>query len=309
MKVVSYLKTVPGKNSNQQKEDLLRFFVEGAKKYGDDGVVHDKASIMPADVAVIQGWVHENFSTPHLKLRKDIIERQQKLKKYTVAADANLFLYANSSNPHGYLRYSFNGIFPSTGIYCDNNPNPARWQQIQKDIGIRMQREVRNGSHILLMLQRQGGWSMGGDDVEQWAVRNIKRIRQYSDRPIIIRPHPGDKNTKVYLNPKVTRLNKFQNVKINLKKSSLNEDLRNAWAVVNHNSSSIVGPIIMGYPAFVTDVTNSQCAEVAHTDYSEIENPRHFDRQKWLERISMFHWKFSELQDGNCWVHMRNYCQ
>ena len=76
-----------------------------------------------------------------------------------------------------------------------------------------------------------------------------------------------------------------------------------------HNSSSIVGPIIQGYHAFCTDPEKSQCAKVSNTDFSKIEMPVEFDRQSWLERISMFHWKFSELSDGTCWRHMRNYCQ
>ena len=44
-----------------------------------------------------------------------------------------------------------------------------------------------------------------------------------------------------------------------------------------------------------------------HTDFSKIENPQQFDRQKWLERISMFHWNFDELSNGVAWKHMREY--
>jgi hypothetical protein len=87
----------------------------------------------------------------------------------------------------------------------------------------------------------------------------------------------------------------------------LEVDLADAWAVINHNSSAVVGPIIQGYHAFITDPEKSQCREVAHSDFSLLETPREFDRQRWLERISMFHWKFSELEDGTAWRHMRDY--
>jgi hypothetical protein len=113
----------------------------------------------------------------------------------------------------------------------------------------------------------------------------------------------------VYLHNRTTRLKNLPNVHISLGNAGLETDLTNAWAVVNHNSSAVVGPIIQGYHAFITDPKKSQCAEVANTDFSLIENPKQFDRQRWLERISMFHWKFSELEDGTCWRHMRNYCQ
>ena len=41
----------------------------------------------------------------------------------------------------------------------------------------------------------------------------------------------------------------------------------------------------------------------------DIEKPKEFDREAWLQRISMFHWKLSELNDGTCWRHMRQFVQ
>jgi len=63
----------------------------------------------------------------------------------------------------------------------------------------------------------------------------------------------------------------------------------------------------MGYHAIVTDPKRSQCTEVASHNFSSIESPILYDREKWLHRISMFHWKFTELTDGSCWRHMRKY--
>jgi hypothetical protein len=51
-------------------------------------------------------------------------------------------------------------------------------------------------------------------DVQEWALATIKEIRKYSDRPIIIRGHPGDKAAKEYLDPRSTkcRLKNLHNV-------------------------------------------------------------------------------------------------
>jgi hypothetical protein len=49
--------------------------------------------------------------------------------------DSNLFLYADKSNQKHYLRYSFDGVFPTTGFYFDQDIDPARWKQISKDLG------------------------------------------------------------------------------------------------------------------------------------------------------------------------------
>ena len=39
----------------------------------------------------------------------------------------------------------------------------------------------------------------------------------------------------------------------------------------------------------------------------EIENPKTFERQDWIERLSMSHWNFEELSSGQAWRHIRNY--
>jgi len=89
--------------------------------------------------------------------------------------------------------------------------------------------------------------------------------------------------------------------------STLEHDLKNCWAVVNYNSSPTVGAAIEGYPIFVTDPVRSQCAEIANLDLAQIENPNFPDRQQWVERLAMFHWNFDEIENGECWSHMRKY--
>jgi hypothetical protein len=89
--------------------------------------------------------------------------------------------------------------------------------------------------------------------------------------------------------------------------SNLLDDLKGSWAVVNHNSSPVVAAAIEGYPIFVTDPGKSQCQEIANIDFAQIEAPRMPDRQQWVDRLSMSHWKFDELQAGDTWKHMRKF--
>lgn len=313
MKIVSYYNVVPTKNKSQEKFDILTKFIQGVNKtVGDQGILYKGNDVVDCDVAVIQGWQHDRGkNAPHLKLRQNVIDTQTNLGRYVVSADANLFLYANKSNkPHHYLRYSFNGIFPSTGIYCDDDPDPKRWQQISQDTGISLKKKKTNGSEIVVCMQRDGGWSMGSMPIITWTANVVKEIRKHSDRRIVLRPHPNDKQAVTTYLPRLKAMFKGSpNIKISQLDAPLEYDLQKAWAVVNHNSSAVVGPIIEGYHSFITDPVKSQCAEVSHTDFSLLESPKEFDRQKWLERISMFHWKFSELEDGSCWQHMKNYCQ
>jgi hypothetical protein len=228
--------------------------------------------------------------------------------KYAVAVDSNLFLYANTTNPLHYLRYSFNGVFPNTGIYCDSVVDPTRWQKISNNLNLKLKDYRSSGDHILLCLQRNGGWSMGSVDVQDWAIKTIDTLRQYTDRPIVIRAHPGDKASQEYLDPNNPRCKiKFsKRVRLSTNKN-LVDDLHNCWAAINYNSSPVVGAAIEGVPIFVSDPAKSQCAEIANTDLSQIENPTLYDRQHWVERLSMFHWNFDELKSGECWTHMRSF--
>lgn len=301
MKVAVYHRSVPNAK-NQEKIDVLRHFAQGVQCAGDQLIDVQDYSYQTSQVGVIQGWIGPaKVTSQHQQLRNTVINTQIQSNKYVVAIDSNLFLYATPGNPDHYLRYSFNGVFPNTGIYCDTTVDPVRWQKISATLNIRLKDYRTQGNHILLCLQRNGGWSMGDYNVIAWAHNTIAELRKHTNRPIVIRAHPGDKAARVYVNS-ITG----SGITISTN-ASLADDLKNSWAVVNHNSSPAVGAAIEGYPIFVTDPARSQCREIANTDLSEIETPTLFDRQSWAERISMFHWNFEELKSGECWHHMRRY--
>jgi len=304
-----YHSSAPASKKSQEKIDLLRFFSQGVSAAGDTAIDVRDFSVRDSDVGVIQGWVTETpGQSKHLILRNAVISQQLRKKKYVVGVDSNLFLYANTANPLHYLRYSFNGIFPNTGIYCDTNIDPSRWTKISNNLNINLKDYRTKGDHILLLLQRNGGWSMGTFDVQDWAIQTIDTLRQYTDRHIVIRAHPGDKAAKMYLDPasKLCKIKFSKRVSLS-RNERLVDDLRNCWAAVNYNSSPVVGAAIEGYPIFVTDPAKSQCTEIANLDLTKIENPQLPDRQKWVERLSMFHWNFDELQSGECWSHMKKF--
>lgn len=308
--VATYHKTIPNEKS-QEKIDLLRFFSQGVLAAGDISINVNDHAWQLTDVGVIQGWVHTGSKSGlHLQLRNQVVQSQLAANKHVVAVDSNLFLYANTLNPMHYLRYSFNGVFPNTGIYCDTIVDPTRWIKISKNLNLTLKDYRTSGDHILLCLQRNGGWSMGNVEVQDWAIQTINTLRKVSNRKIIIRPHPGDKASKEYLNPNNPKCKiKFsKHVQLSTNQHLI-DDLRNCWAAVNYNSSSVVGAAIEGIPIFVTDPAKSQCAEIANTDIAKLETPILHNRQQWVERLSMFHWNFDELKSGECWAHMRSFIQ
>jgi len=311
MKFVVYQACLPPTNKNLEKNEILNRFPLGVAYLGlDDVIIHEQRNLIDADVAMMIGWVHEDSrDTPHLVFRRQIIEEQKRKNKKVLLADSNLFLYKDKSNPHHYLRYSYNGIFPNTGDYCDTDIDPSRWVSVSQHIGLSLKDYRSNGNHILLCLQRNGGWSMNGFDVVDWTAQTLRELRKYTDREIVIRAHPGDKGSKNYLSPNnlIKKIGMLKKVRLSKESVDLMGDLKDCWAVVNYNSSPTVAAAIEGYPVFVTDPDRSQSKEISNNDFSKIENPDLPDRQRWVERLAMFHWSFSEISNGTCWSHMRNY--
>jgi hypothetical protein len=308
MIVTTYHRTVPNAK-NQEKIDLLKYFSYGVQVAGDSVIDSSDYQYRLTDVGVIQGWLGQgDITTPHLQLRNTVIQEQIKRNKYVVAVDSNLFLYANTANDLHYLRYSFNGVFPNTGIYCDTDVDPSRWQKLSKNLKLSLKNYRTTGDHILVCLQRNGGWSMGNIDIQEWAVNTIDTIKRFTDRPIVIRLHPGDKTSRNIIQPDNPNCRiKFSKAVRLSTNANLVDDLRNCWAAVNYNSSPVVGAAIEGVPIFVMDPIKSQCRDVANTDLAQIENPQMPNRQPWVERLAMSHWNFDELKSGECWHHMRQF--
>lgn len=298
LKAAAYYSGIPEKNKNMEKPAILDNFLKGVSANQDEAIAVKNFNIVDSDIALIQGFVHEDGKRlPHLILRQNVIDHQKKKNKRTLIVDSNLFLYADANNRNRYLRYSFDGVFPTTGYYFDREIDPRRWQTIRNRLGIGLQPWRSNGDHILICLQRNGGWSMKGFDVMTWMDQTINQIRQHNKKmPIIVRPHPGDKKTKTYL--KINHKNVFVS-----NKKTLKEDLRNAWATVVYNSSPAVASAIEGVPVFITDPNPevSQSRDVANTDLSKINDPDMPDRQMWVEKIAMCHWNFEELANGTAW--------
>lgn len=302
MNVVSYLAGVPSPHKSPHKVEVLKRFVDGVNKAGDTGIAHSGRGLVQSDVAVIQGWVHQGSpNTPHLLLRKQVADTQKAKGKRTIIVDSNLFNYTGIEVPH-YSRYSMDGIFPTTGSYFwDHSVDPKRWEQIQKHYGISLKPYRKSGNHILICLQRNGGWSMKGLNVPQWLNETVKKIKKISDRPIVVRGHPGDKGVRGYLKP-----SKDYTIS---NSASILQDFNNAWAVVTYNSSPGVAAAIEGIPTFVLDPQpeTSQAFAVSNKELGKIETPLEFDREEWIQKISMCHWHFDELSNGTAWRHMRKF--
>ena len=308
IKVASYLMGIPPGNTNPEKPAIIVNFIEGVWRCGDEGTIVTDYNPVDADVAVVQGFVHPGSkNSQHLNLRKNVFERQQKMQKRSIIVDSNLFLYADPKNSKQYLRYSYDGIFPTTGEYCNDNPDPARWEKIRKDLHLYLKPwNLKRGKHILICCQRDGGWSMDGQAIMPWLLKTIKAIRNHSDRPIRIRFHPGDK--KILDHRRAIARYRLPGVTISHYENIL-QDFISCHAVINYNSSPAIAAAIEGVPIFVLDPSRSQAAPVAHHSLDNLEKIQEFDRDKWIQSMAQMHWTLTELKDGTAWRHLRKWAK
>jgi len=305
-RAVAYYGGIPPRNNNPEKPMILDNFIKGVAASGDNAIAHKGMHTVDADVALIQGFVHEHGKKdqPHLVLRQKAYDNQIQKGKRALIVDSNLFLYADKNNSKRYLRYSFDGVFPTTGFYFDTDVNPNRWTKISRDLNISLKPWNSDGEYVLVCLQRNGGWSMRGYPVLEWLDKTIQEIRNVNRKvPILVRMHPGDKKM-----PRMINLRGYKNVHLS-RSQNITEDLRRSFATILYNSSPAIASAIEGVPVFLTDPNPeySQAFPIANTDISRLMDPAMPDRQEWVERLAMCHWNFDELRSGEAWRFFRQY--
>ena len=139
--------------------------------------------------------------------------------------------------------------------------------------------------------------------LNSWVEQQIKVIRKYCDKPIVIRPHPR--------NPFNFDEKKYPHVRVNLPKrdhstyddTDFKKILRSTWAVVNHSSNPAIESVINGIPVFVSE--SSLCHDVGNTNVADILHPAMPARQNWANRMSYTEWTTEEIGQGLPWKRIR----
>lgn len=144
-----------------------------------------------------------------------------------------------------------------------------RWRALKLDTEVRPWN--KNGRSIVVADTLPDYWNLFSDP--NWTKRTVERLKQYTDRPIIVR----DKESKV----------------------PLYDQLRDAHCLVAHGSIAAVESVVMGCPVFVAPI--SAAALVGQTDLSKIETPIYPERMPWLHSLAYCQFTEKELVDGTLW--------
>ena len=291
---VVYVSSVANIKKHNRKLQCLESFATGVAKCGGKVKLEHDYVYTPSRLAVMLGWATTNTGGSNIALRKQIISEQHKRGVKTMCIDASCFKYVDSSSR--YLRYSIDGPFYDRAVYANQDSDATKWHEIQSSLKLQLKPPQSSNGHILIGMQRDGGFSMKTLNPLIWLERKLQEIRTYTNREIVIRPHPGKFDMSEfagYSNAKnITVVNPLQ--------TTLLENLQGAHSSVFFNSSASVASVLEGVPVFVDDAS-AVTWSVAHHTIAQIESCRVFERGQWLNDLAAAHWSDEDAQAGRIW--------
>ena len=216
-----------------------------------------------------------------------------------------------------WMRYGWTSYGWGDGNFNNDNVGPERWNKFESKTGIKIKDWYSPGNAIVIMGQKEGDsalvrlYKQGYKSFYDWVNCIIQEIRKYTDRPIIIRPHPrgSGKGLKLF----IKNISQHKNVTMSSNQTrggnqggdGLERDLANAYCVVTFNSLSAVEAVTRGIPVYALDY-GSMVWPIAHKEFSQIENLNYdIDLQDWKNKIAYTMWNKQELKSGEVWAHLK----
>jgi hypothetical protein len=159
-------------------------------------------------------------------------------------------------------------------------------------LGLSIKHMPDRASHVLIACQNTHSLQMSHvPDQVAWVRDQIQLIRQYSDRPIWVRPHP---RSPLNVNFKAAGVEIQLPRKVPHTYDDFDLDLA-CHAVVNINSGPGILAALQGTPVIVDETSLAHPVAISIKD---IERPPEIDRQRWLIEISHTEYEIPELEQG-----------
>jgi len=127
-----------------------------------------------------------------------------------------------------------------------------------------------------------------------WVFETIDEIRKYTDKNIIIRPHPRCRIDGIQYEFKNISLQ--YPIKIPGSYDDYDFAVQDAYAVINWSSTPATHAVLEGIPVFVGP--SSLAYDVGNKDLSKINNPDMPNRQQWLNDLAYTEWTVQEISEG-----------
>jgi len=252
-------------------------------------------------------------------------------KKPFLVAETPLIRINYLKNKFMYYTYGWLSYKRNEGIFNNKNSPPDRWKRIKKEFNIKTTDFYLDGDNILLILQKPEDSSIHDVVSECGSWINyvqfmIKKIREHSDRKIIIRPHPYHGRLK----EQMSLLKQINTQKLNCTISGsgakgieinpvhqskgvswspsmsdgLINDMKQSRVIVSYNSNTLTESVIYGKPSVA--FSESACSWPVCNRIEDIENINtNIDINQWLYDLCYCQWREDEITSGEMWNHLK----
>lgn len=129
----------------------------------------------------------------------------------------------------------------------------------------------------------------------EWRDVIVKRLQEYTYRPILFRPKPNQ--------PMEDRWFHHDDTWVEANRRSIEHDLKDCWAVVVHSSSVCLDALLAGIPTIV--LGQAVTRPISSQSLSEIEQPKLAnlaDTNQLLSDLAYSQWSLQEYADGTAWA-------
>ena len=290
---------------NFEEREILTKFYNGIVKSANENTqvaIELYNSYTPCDIGVIFGsWKPRDRN--HHNVRNDIVENAP---KFIVLETPLLNRIVNQQNKQ--YRVGIDGFLNHSGVFNNGQHKDTRLKKLK----IAWEGWYHNpDGHILLMLQLPGDASLRGINLYEWVNYTIKKIRSQTDRPIVIRTHPGhtikDSDEFHNLVSSVTLSGAISNISFSIgRHKPFANDIKGAFCSVAYTSGSSIDSIMHGVPTLTADPGNFAWDISSHytEEIEDIKFASNEEVSQWLNNLSYSQWSPEEMQNGTVWKHL-----
>ena len=261
-------------------------FIKSLRASGEQ--VYENQHMQDGDVAVIWSVLWQG----RMRKYKEIWDRYRNKNKPVIVIEVG-GIKRNET-----WKIGINGVNREAD-FANQDADAIRWKKFNTNLLPWKQ----TGEDIIICGQHTNSHQWRNNPpMSTWFDQQITEIRKYTDRPIVIRPHPRNHVT--------LDIKKFKNVKVvspqrdnkTYDDTDLTERLKSAWALVSHSSNPAITAVMHGIPVYVSE--SSLSYDVGNNSYKNINNPKMPERQQWLNDYAHTEYTLDEISAGKPLKHL-----
>jgi hypothetical protein len=257
-------------------QEVMLAFLASARTNG----ITTMENSMDADAAVIWSVLWHG----RMKSNQSVYEHYRAQNKPVIVIDVGA-LYRGET-----WKISVNHVNRLGHYGHTENLDPDR----PKKLGISLALNLTRSPKILIAAQHRHSLQLADQDHESWIGQQIDLIRQHSDRPIVIRPHPRSPINIDRLSSAV-QIEQPKKLPNTYDAYDMHFDYH---AVVNYCSGPGIQAAISGTRPIVSDQSLAWPVSIS---ISDLDKPYNIDRDRWLIEICHTEYTLQEIKQG-LWI-------